>query len=107
MKQLKPLKPQPPGGIYCRPSDIATRMGKARHGGGFDRSTEDANDRNCGGCCLEIEGEFSGEGNNQIRIASNDVAGQVGILRGPSFAGISLNQEIAFLGISRAMEFVK
>src|SRR5215472_15718700 len=32
MKQLKPLKPQPPGGIYSGPSDIATRKGWPRCG---------------------------------------------------------------------------
>src|SRR6516164_1818364 len=107
MKQLKPLGPQIPCGFYSGPGDIAAWMGEARCDPGFDRTAEDSNDRNSGGCGFEIEGELISEDNDQIRIAAYDVASQVRIVRGMAFAGISLNQEVLSLDISQATEFIE
>ena len=107
VKEFKPLEPQRPGGICGGPGDIAARMSKAFHDAGLDRSAEDSNDRNCGGCGLEIEGEFGGHGQDRIRIAVHDVASQIRIMEGTPFARISLNQEILSLDISQATEFIE
>src|SRR5262249_30407854 len=76
-----------------------------RHDTLLDEMARDGDDRNRGGRGLEIEREVSGDGNNQIRIAARDVAGQFGIALSPPFARIPLNQEILPLDISQATEF--
>jgi hypothetical protein len=57
----------------------------------------DADDRNCGRRPIQVEDSFIGDGNDQIWIAAHDVTSQVRIMRGTSFAGISLKQEAVSL----------
>jgi len=72
---------------------------------GFNRTAKGSNDRNRGGCRLEIEDEVIANGNNHIRITTHDVAGQFRIVLGTPFAGISLNQYVLPLDVSQAAEF--
>src|SRR5262249_16046200 len=94
LQQLNPLGPLLLPDVYCAPGDIAAWPRQAWHDSGLDRKGEDADDRNCGCCRFEIEGEVCGNANDHIRIAAHDVASQVCIVRGSSVAGISLNQKI-------------
>jgi hypothetical protein len=73
------------------PGDIAARSRQARDNAELDRIGEEADNRNCGCCRLEVEGEECAHANNHIRFAAHDVLSQIRKMRGMSFAGKSLN----------------
>src|SRR5215467_3467185 len=106
-QQLDSLGPLLVPNINGDSGDIAAWPRQARHDAGLDRKGEDADNRNCGCCRLEIEGEVCGSANNHIRFVAHDVLSQIGKMRGTSFAGKSLNQEILPIYISQATEFLE
>ena len=98
-QQLETLAPLLDPNIDGDPGDIAAWPRHARHDASLDRKSEDADDRNCRRCRLQVENEGSVDGKDQIRIATHDVAGQIRIVRGTPFAVISPNQEILSLDV--------
>jgi hypothetical protein len=58
--QLDSLVPLLLPNIDGDPGDIAARSRQARDNALLDRIAEGADNRNCGCCCLEIEGEECG-----------------------------------------------
>ena len=91
VKQLGSLVPLLAPNIDGDAGDIGARSRHARDNARLDWIAEDTDNRNCGCCHLEIEGEERGTANNHIRFAAHDVLSQITIIRGTSFAGKSLN----------------
>jgi hypothetical protein len=91
----------------ANPGDVAAWPRQVRHNTPPDWISEDPDDWYCAGGRLNIERKDAGDCDNQIWIATNYLTREVRIRIWTSFAGISLDQEIAAFDIAKAEQLLE
>jgi hypothetical protein len=100
-QQVETLAPDLEPSVRTNASDIAPRSCQAFDNAEADRVGHQSDDRNGGRSCLEVQHEAGRIRYDQIRIPTDYLTGQFGIMLRPSFAGVPLDRDVLSLDITK------
>src|SRR6266568_2888061 len=89
-------------GIEGDPSEVAAGSAEAGDQPRLQRIYHERNNRYCTGCRLEDDHDGVGSGDNHIRLAGDDLPGQVGIALVMSLGGIPFDNQILSFNVTQA-----